>query len=160
MKVDILMATYEGEKYLREQLESILNQSFKEFRLLVSDDFSSDGTRKILNEYVEKDSRVVVFLQNKNVGVVRNFEFLMKKVENELFMFSDQDDVWDKDKLKKSIEKLKSEDYDLVYSNLEVVDQNLKKVNDSYWKLKGFEKKVKKYNNFESLYLNNYITRF
>ena len=84
----------------------------------------------------------------------------MKKVENELFMFSDQDDVWDKDKLKKSIEKLKSEDYDLVYSNLEVVDQNLKKVNDSYWKLKGFEKKVKKYNNFESLYLNNYITRF
>ena len=66
MKIDVLMATYNGEKYLREQLDSILEQSYGDFRLLISDDGSEDATREILNEYVGKDSRVVVFLQNKN----------------------------------------------------------------------------------------------
>lgn len=152
------MATYNGEKYLREQMDSILEQSFGDFRLLVSDDGSTDGTREILNEYVGKDSRVVVFLQNKNLGSTKNFEFLMRKVESECFMFSDQDDVWQKDKLQKSIDKMKEEDCDLVYSDLEVVSEDLDVLHKSYWKLKGFEKKVKRYNHFESLYLNNYVT--
>lgn len=158
MKIDVLMATYNGEKYLREQMDSILEQSFGDFRLLVSDDGSTDGTREILNEYVGKDSRVVVFLQNKNLGSTKNFEFLMRKVESECFMFSDQDDVWQKDKLQKSIDKMKEEDCDLVYSDLEVVSEDLDVLHKSYWKLKGFEKKVKRYNHFESLYLNNYVT--
>lgn len=157
MKIDILMATYNGEKYLREQLDSILEQSFSDFRLLISDDASNDSTRDILNEYVGKDNRVIVFLQNKNLGVVKNFELLMEKVESEFFMFADQDDVWQKDKIKNSIEKLEETNCDLVYTNLEVVNENLDLINKSYWKLKGFEKKIK-YNNFESLYLNNYIT--
>lgn len=158
MKIDILMATYNGEQYLREQIDSILEQSYTDFRLLISDDMSNDSTRDILNEYVEKDSRVVVFLQNKNLGVAKNFEYLMKKVESEYFMFSDQDDVWQKDKIKESLDKILKTDSDLVYTNLEVVNQNLESLNKSYWRLKGFEKKVKKYNNFDSLYLNNYIT--
>lgn len=158
MKIDILMATYNGEKYLREQISSILDQTYSDFRLLISDDFSQDSTREILNEYVQKDSRVIVFVQKKNLGVCKNFEYLMKKVENEYFMFADQDDFWQKDKIEKCIEKIKNEDCDLVYSNLEVVNQDLQLLNKSYWKVKGFEKKVKKYNNFESLYLNNYIT--
>lgn len=158
MKIDILMATYNGEKYVKEQIDSILNQSFSDFRLLISDDFSTDSTRDILQSYVEKDSRVVVFLQNKNLGVVKNFEFLMEKVESEYFMFSDQDDVWQKDKIKNSIELLQKTNSDLVYTNLQVVNQELDILYQSYWKQKGFEKKIKKYNNFESLYLNNYIT--
>lgn len=158
MKIDILMATYNGEKYLREQLESILNQTESEFRLLISDDASKDSTREILNEYVQKDSRVIVFLQDKNLGIVQNFEYLMKKVESEYFMFSDQDDIWQKDKIKKSLTCIKQTSSDLVYTNLEVVNQNLETLEHSYWHLKGFEKKIKNYNNFESLYLNNYIT--
>lgn len=158
MKIDILMATYNGEKYVKEQIDSILNQSFSDFRLLISDDFSTDSTRDILQNYVEKDSRVVAFLQNKNLGVVKNFEYLMQKVESEYFMFSDQDDVWQKDKIKNSIELLQKTNSDLVYTNLQVVNQELDILYQSYWKQKGFEKKIKKYNNFESLYLNNYIT--
>lgn len=158
MKIDILMATYQGENYLREQIDSILEQSYGNFRLLISDDMSQDGTREILNEYVEKDKRVVVFLQEKNLGVMQNFEFLMKQVESEYFMFSDQDDVWQKDKVQKSVNQMKQSNCDLVYSDLEVVSQDLEPVCKSYWKLKGFEKKVKKYNHFESLYLNNFVT--
>lgn len=158
MKIDILMATYQGEKYLKEQIDSILNQTYQDFRLLISDDGSQDSTREILQEYVAKDNRIIVFLQHKNLGVVRNFEYLMQKVESEYFMFSDQDDVWQKDKIQKSMDKIIKTSSDLVYSNLEVVNQELDVLHKSYWKLKGFDKKIKKYNNFESLYLNNFVT--
>ena len=157
-KVDILLATYNGEQYLREQLDSILNQSFEGFRLLISDDCSTDGTREILKEYKRKDPRIVLYFQKNNLGVVRNFEFLMKKVTSEYFMFSDQDDIWKDFKIEKSVEEIKKTNSDLVYSDLEVVDANLEVIYESYWKLKEIDQKIKKYNNFESLYLNNFVT--
>ena len=157
-KIDILMATYNGEKYIREQIDSILSQTYSNFNLIISDDASSDATVNILKEYANKDERIKIFKQDKNLGVVSNFEFLLNKVENEFFMFADQDDIWEENKIEKSIDKLKEEDADLVYTDLKVVDEDLKKISDSYWNLKGFKKKVYKYNNFESLYLNNYIT--
>lgn len=156
-KVDILLATYNGEKYIREQIDSILNQTHKEFRLLISDDGSTDGTRDILNEYKAKDERIEVFMQEENLGVVKNFEFLLGKVDAKYYMFSDQDDIWKAEKIEKSLKKIE-EGFDLVYSDLEVVDENLNVTYESYWKLKGIYKKIKKYNNFESLYLNNFIT--
>ena len=156
-KVDILLATYNGEKYIREQIDSILNQTYKEFRLLISDDGSTDGTRDILNEYKAKDDRIEIFMQEENLGVVKNFEFLLKKVEAKYYMFSDQDDIWKDEKIEKSFKKIE-EGFDLVYSDLEVVDENLNVTYESYWKLKGIYNKIKKYNNFESLYLNNFIT--
>ena len=156
-KVDILLATYNGEEYLREQIDSILNQTHTEFRLLISDDGSKDSTRKILEEYKNKDSRVEVFMQEKNLGVVKNFEFLLGKVEAKYYMFSDQDDIWKENKIEKSLNKIE-EGFDLVYSDLEVVDENLNVTYSSYWKLKGIYNKIKKYNNFESLYLNNFVT--
>ena len=156
-KVDILLATYNGEKYLREQIDSILNQTHTEFRLLISDDGSTDGTIEILKEYKEKDARIDVFFQENNLGVVKNFEFLLEKVEAKYYMFSDQDDIWKETKIEKSLNKIE-EGFDLVYSDLEVVDENLNVTYSSYWKLKGIYNKIKKYNNFESLYLNNFIT--
>lgn len=158
MKIDILMATYNGEKYLKEQIDSILEQTYQDFRLLISDDMSTDSTRAILNEYVAKDNRVIVFLQNKNLGPVKNFEYLMKQVQSEYFMFSDQDDIWQKDKIQQSLHKMEETKSDLIYTNLQVVNEELEVIHPSYWKLKGFEKKAKKFHNFESLYLNNYIT--
>lgn len=156
--VDILLATYNGEKYLEAQLESILNQTYSNFRLLISDDCSSDNTKKILEKYKEKDNRIITFFQEKNLGVIKNFEFLLKQVENKYYMFSDQDDIWKKNKIEKSIKKMEEFNCDLVYTDLEVVDENLNVIYSSYWKLKGIYKKIKKYNNFESLYLNNFIT--
>ena len=102
-KVDILLATYNGEKYLSEQIDSILSQSFKEFRLLISDDCSTDNTRKILEKYASKDNRIKIYFQKQNLGVIKNFEFLLKKVENKYYMFSDQDDIWKEKKIEKSL---------------------------------------------------------
>ena len=157
-KVDILLATYNGEKYLKEQIDSILEQTYSDFRLLISDDGSTDDTRKILEEYKNKDSRIQVFFQESNLGVVKNFEFLLKKVESAYYMFSDQDDIWKAEKIEKSLNKIENDNCDLVYSDLEVVDEKLNVTYESYWKLKGIYNKIKKYNNFESLYLNNFVT--
>ena len=157
-KVDILLATYNGEQYLKEQLDSILAQSYNEFRLLISDDASTDDTVKILKEYAEKDNRITVFFQKENSGVIKNFEFLLEKVKNEYYMFSDQDDIWKEDKIEKSIKRIEETDSSLVYTDLEVVDSDLNVIYKSYWKLKGIYDKIKKYNNFESLYLNNFVT--
>ena len=157
-KVDVLLATYNGEKYLKEQIDSILEQTYSDFRLLISDDGSTDDTRKILEEYKNKDSRIQVFFQESNLGVVKNFEFLLKKVESAYYMFSDQDDIWKAEKIEKSLNKIENDNCDLVYSDLEVVDAKLNVTYESYWKLKGIYNKIKKYNNFESLYLNNFVT--
>ena len=74
--IDILLATYNGEKHLKKQLDSILTQTYKNFRLIISDDCSSDSTKEILKEYEKKDSRIKVYYQEKNLGYVKNFEFL------------------------------------------------------------------------------------
>ena len=93
-KIDILMATYNGEKYLKEQIESILNQTYKNIRLIISDDASKDSTPQILEEYRKKDSRIEIYLNKENRGVVKNIEFLLEKVEDEFYMLADQDYVW------------------------------------------------------------------
>lgn len=157
-KVNILMATYNGRRYVAKQIESILNQTYKDFRLIISDDCSTDSTLKILEEYEKKDKRIEVYCQGENLGIVENFEFLIGKVRSEFFMFADQDDVWEIDKIEKSLNKIESENLDLVYTDLEVVDSKLNQIAPSLWKLKGFDYKIKKYNDFKSLYLNNYIT--
>ena len=64
--VDILLATYNGEQFITEQIESILNQTYKNFRLLISDDCSTDNTRQIISEYVKKDKRIIVYTQKEN----------------------------------------------------------------------------------------------
>ena len=157
--IDILMATYNGEKYLKEQLDSILNQTYKNFRLLISDDCSSDRTREILKEYEKKDDRVKVFYQNKNLGYVKNFEFLLEKVENEIYALSDQDDVWYEDKIEKTYLKLIAENADLVFTDLEVVDENLNTIYKSFNDYMLLTRKIKKYKqSYLMQYLYNCIT--
>ena len=131
-KIDILMATYNGEKYLKEQIESILNQSYENINLIISDDCSNDNTKKILQEYEKKDKRIKVYYQKENLGYIKNFEFLLKKIENEIYMLSDQDDVWLPQKVEKSYELLKKENADLVFGDLEVVDENLNTIYPSF----------------------------
>ena len=158
-QIDIILATYNGEKYLKEQLDSILNQTYTNFRLLISDDCSKDSTIKILKEYEQKDNRIKVFLQEKNLGYVKNFEFLLTKVENEIYALSDQDDVWNNDKVEKTYKKLKEEDADLVFTDLEIVNEKLKTINSSFNDYMFLSRKIKKYyKDYRLQYLYNCIT--
>lgn len=135
MKVDILLATYNGEKYLQEQLNSILNQSYTDFKLLISDDKSTDKTINILKKYEKMDNRIKVFYQKKNLGYIKNFEFLIKKSTNNFIMFSDQDDIWRINKIESQLAYLLESKVDLVYSDVELVNQNLSPIDKSYYEI-------------------------
>ena len=158
-KIDILMATYNGEEFLREQIDSILEQTYSNFRLIISDDCSKDNTREILREYQKKDERIEIYFQEKNLGYVKNFEFLLNKVQNEIYMLSDQDDYWLPNKVEKSLEKLKEEKADFVFGDLEVVDKNLKKIYESFGDFMLLNRKIEKYiDSYKVNYLYNCVT--
>lgn len=129
-KIDILMATYNGEKYLSEQINSIISQTYKEWNLLIRDDGSSDNTFEILTEYEKKDNRIKIMKDEKgNLGTVKNFEELLKVSNSELIMFSDQDDVWKKDKIEVMIKYIN--DFDLVISDAVITNERLEPQHNS-----------------------------
>lgn len=133
MTVDILLASYNGEKYIEEQIESILNQTYSNFTLHISDDKSTDKTRKILEKYSKKDKRIVLHLQDKNQGYLKNFEYLLTVATSDYIMLCDQDDVWLENKVEVSLNKLIEDKLDLVVCNMLVVDEELSTINDSYF---------------------------
>ena len=156
--IDVLMATYNGEKYLKEQIESILNQTYDNIRLVISDDCSKDGTKDILKQY-EKDSRIEIHYHEKNQGYIKNFEYLLKQVKNEIYMLSDQDDVWMPEKIEKSYEVLIKNNADLVFGDLEVVNENLETIYPSFNKFMLLERKINKYiGSYKVNYLYNCVT--
>lgn len=157
--IDILLATYNGEKYIREQIDSILNQTYKNIRLIISDDCSSDTTPEILKEYEEKDKRIILYIQEKNLGVVKNIEFLLRKVESPYYMLADQDDYWMPEKVEKTLEKLQEENSDLAFGDLEVVDEKLNTIYPSFNDYMLLTRKIKKYiNSYKLNYLYNCVT--
>lgn len=158
-KIDVLLTTYNGEKYIKEQIDSILNQTYKNINLIISDDSSKDGTRKILEQYEQKEKRIKVYYQPKNIGYIKNFEFLLKKVESDIYMLSDQDDVWLPEKIEKTYEVLKREQADLVFGDLEVVNQDLEQIYPSFGDFMKLNRKIKKYiHSYQLNYLYNCVT--
>ena len=137
--VDILVTTYNTkEKYLKKQIESLLRQTYKNIKIYISDDNSSDEkVAKILKEYAKKDDRVKIYIQQKNLGYNKNFEFLLQQSTAEYIMFSDHDDIWHKDKVEKSLQKIKEENVDMVYCNCRQVDENDIVLQDDYFKYKN-----------------------
>lgn len=137
-KVIVLMATYNGEKYLSEQIDSIVNQTHTNWELWIRDDCSQDSTLDIIKKYTAIDSRIRLYSDNlKNLGPVRNFGTLLENVQFEQYvMFSDQDDVWMSSKIADTLKKMKQEESAssrdkpiLIYSLFKIVDHNLVDLN-------------------------------
>lgn len=97
--IDILMTTYNGEKFLSTQIESIICQTFKDWHLFIKDDCSTDSTLTILKEYQKKDSRITIVDNNEKLGAGRNFLSLLKYSSADYIAFCDQDDYWFENKL-------------------------------------------------------------
>ena len=125
-KVCVLLSSYNGEKYIKRQLDSILNQSYHNISILVRDDGSSDDTLKILEEYSK--SGYISYYLGENLKPARSFiDLLLNAPKADYYAFSDQDDVWHNDKIQQAISKIDryGSDIPLLYgSNANVVDEN------------------------------------
>lgn len=132
--VDILMATYNGEKYIARQLDSILSQSYEDIRLHISDDFSTDSTWEILEEYQKTYPKKLFLYRNTSgkKGAKWNFLHLIdviKKADANYVMFADQDDIWYPNKVEKTLYTMQVLEQRhrnlplLVYSNLALIDE-------------------------------------
>jgi glycosyltransferase involved in cell wall biosynthesis len=134
--VDILMATYNGERFVGEQIESIQRQTYQNWRLLVSDDCSSDGTLNVVKAYAAKDSRISVVSEGVRYGGAKeNFFSLMRYSSAPYFMFCDQDDVWLPEKVALELDEVRKFSTDkplAVYTDMKVVDENLKEIVPSF----------------------------
>lgn len=119
------MSTYNGEKFLREQLDSILAQKGVEVRLFVRDDGSSDGTKDILSEYAEKYPNISLDFA-ENVGVGNSFMNLLYSAPDsfDFYAFADQDDIWDENKIYEAAKSLSESGKALYASNQECVDKD------------------------------------
>ena len=135
--VAVLLATHNGARYLEAQVESILDQTHRNLALVCLDDGSSDGTVAILKDFAGRDARVTVRHNETNTGVVRTFEKLLTMVDQPNFCFADQDDVWRLDKIEIGLKTLTESGAAMVYSDLEVVDQDLGRICQSMWRHSG-----------------------
>lgn len=163
MKVDVLLATYNGSKFVKEQIISVLANFDKlrgvNCRLLISDDGSSDDTISIVEELVSKDSRIMLIDINKKGGVKQNFSYLINHCDADYVFFCDQDDLWLPNKMQVFLDRffLVEENYIgpvLVHSDLCVADKDLSPVNVSMFKYQ----KINKSPTFSELIVSNSIT--
>ncbi len=121
--VSICMATYNGEKYLTEQLDSLVNQTYKNIEVIIQDDCSSDNTVNILNSYKEK-LNLTIFINENNLGYMKNFETVIKKANGEYIAICDQDDIWIDNKIEILVENIKNST--MIYSDSLLIDENAK----------------------------------
>ncbi|AUW96207.1 glycosyltransferase family 2 protein [Streptococcus pluranimalium] len=136
MKVNIVMSTYNGEKYLADQIKSIQSQTFEDWQLLIRDDGSSDNTPSIIRDMAKKDDRIHFINdgQNENYGVIKSFYHLVKYDSADYYFFSDQDDVWLPEKIEVTLKRAQSETSAkplLVYTDLKVVNEDLAVLQES-----------------------------
>lgn len=129
--ISVAMASYNGARYIREQVDSIMTQLDEGDELIVSDDGSTDDTVPIIQEYETKDSRVRL-IRNPGKGVVSNFENAVKECRGDYIFLCDQDDVWVPHKVKTIMDAFRN-GADLVLSDAVVGDENLHTLYDSFY---------------------------
>lgn len=128
-KCEVLLSSYNGQDYIRQQVDSILNQSDVDVYLTIRDDGSSDSTMSILHEFEKEYEGKVKIMQASNVGIHKSFADLINHAKGETYVaFADQDDIWDLDKLKIAIETLTRENADFYSSAARLVDSNLQPI--------------------------------
>ena len=144
--VTILLATYNSSKFLREQLDSLFQQTFSEWTLVIRDDGSSDETIAIIKEFQQKFPNILLLEDtNKNIGASESFMRLLQKTDSSYYFFCDHDDIWLPNKVKDSLDLMKKTELEnmmkpiIIHSDLRVVDKNLNIISNSFWKSSGIK---------------------
>jgi glycosyltransferase involved in cell wall biosynthesis len=165
MNLVILLSTYNGEKFISDQLDSLLHQTYSNWICVIRDDGSTDTTMKVLTRYQNKHPEKFKILDNLNVNLkpCKSFLTLLNEAPlSQYYMFCDQDDIWNDNKIELTLKEMKTAEKVwgktqplLVHSDLEVVDENLKCIASSMKKLQKSNCSYKKINH---LILQNNVT--
>ena len=121
--VSIITSTFNSSQYISEAIESILNQSYNNWELLITDDCSADSTWQILEEYAQKDQRIKIFKLSHNIGAGGARNHSIKNAKGRYIAFCDSDDLWKPAKLEKQLSFMKEKNCGLSYSNCDVIDE-------------------------------------
>ena len=122
-KVSIGMPVFNGEEFIEKALISLINQSYKDWELTISDNNSTDNTKNICEKYCKNDSRIYYIEQDKTIDAIENYKFLLENSEKPYFMWAAHDDLWHKDYINACIEGLESsEEYGLAFTNIVNID--------------------------------------
>lgn len=146
--ISVCMATYNGEKYIKEQLDSILTQLSEEDEVIVSDDCSTDSTLDIVRDF--HDPRIEILEGVRFGSPIFNFENALKHAVGDIIFLADQDDIWMPNKVKHMVERL--EEYDLVVSDAQVINKEREITNHSFFELRGSRKGY-----WRNILKNNYL---
>lgn len=120
--VSIALCVYNGERFLREQLDSLVNQTYPNIEIIAVDDRSSDTSVSIVREYQQRYPFIKIFENEQNLGYVKNFEKAVNLCQGDLIALSDQDDIWDLDKIRLQVEAIG--DSLLVYHDSALIDED------------------------------------
>lgn len=144
MKVSVALCCFNGEKYIDDQIGSILQQTLPVDEVIICDDCSTDSTRTKVEEWQKKYYPVIkIFTNKENLGVKGNFEKAIEKCTGDIILLSDQDDVWMKDKVKNVVEYFNRFPSKLaVFSNAELINEDSENVQKTIWKELLFQDKV------------------
>lgn len=150
--IAILLCIYNGERYLNEQIDSLLAQTYGDYKIIVHDDGSTDKSVAIVRDYIRLHPDKIEVLEDrqKHRGAGASFMWLMEHVEAEYYMFCDQDDVWYSDKIANTFSRMKAVEAQhpgspiLIHTDLCVCDDSLNIVHQSFWKYKHFKVDISK----------------
>lgn len=140
--VSIVVATYNGERFLREQLDSIIGQSYSNLEIIIQDDGSSDETCTIINSYAAKDPRIRFFQNEENLGIIQNFYDLLSKTSGKYIAISDQDDIWELNKIELLLNLISNNS--LVYTDSILIDNLGNQTGETLLQVLGHKPKMGK----------------
>lgn len=140
MVISVALCTYNGEKYIREQINSILSQTTPPNEIIICDDKSTDNTINIINDI---NSPIINLYQNPvNLGYMQNFAQAVNKCRGDIIFFSDQDDVWLPNKIEEMVAEFNNDlNAYMIFSDSYIADENLNILWDSLWDYKYFDHK-------------------
>lgn len=155
--VSVLMGSYNHEKYLAEAIESVLNQTFKDFELIVVDDSSKDSSQKIIEQYKIKDPRIRAFYHEKNMGIAKSANQALAEANGKFIAFIGSDDVWVPFKLEKQLKLIKYNEDKILWSEAEIIDAAGSATGQTFTQLNSASEKKKTGNLFKEIVDDNYI---
>lgn len=164
MKISVALCTYNGERFIEEQLNSILSQTVLPDEIIICDDDSSDHTLGIINSVSKENNTIKIYVNKPALKTIKNFEKAMELCEGEWIFLSDQDDVWENNKIEKMISYATVTNAWLLFSNAKLIDDKGMEIHSSLWEKWGFslenrmkwKKNIKAFNDL--LEYKNYVT--